>query len=103
MKKLHGGELAVRVLKGEGVRYLFSLSGGHINPIYDACLDANIKVIDVRHEQAAALMAEGWALSTGRQVSAALPPVRVLPMRLAVWPTPTSPVFLWSLSVAHPL
>ncbi|MBI2875623.1 MAG: thiamine pyrophosphate-binding protein, partial [Candidatus Tectomicrobia bacterium] len=60
------GELVVRVLKGEGVRYLFSLSGGHINPIYDACLDARIQVIDVRHEQAAALMAEGWALSTGQ-------------------------------------
>lgn len=65
MAKLHGGELAVRVLKGEGVRYVFSLSGGHINPIYDACLDARIQVIDVRHEQAAALMAEGWALCTG--------------------------------------
>ena len=48
-----GGELVTRVLAGEGVRHLFTLCGGHILPIYDACLRDGIQVIDVRHEQAA--------------------------------------------------
>ena len=39
MADVTGGELAASVLKAEGVRHLFSLSGGHINPIYDACRD----------------------------------------------------------------
>jgi acetolactate synthase-1/2/3 large subunit len=65
MAKMHGGQLATKILKAEGVKYLFSLCGGHINPIYDGCLDEGIKIIDTRHEQAAAHMAEGWALATG--------------------------------------
>ena len=39
--------------------------GGHINPTWFAALAAGIKVIDVRHEAAAAHAAEGWALATG--------------------------------------
>lgn len=65
MAEVDGGDLVVRMLKGEGVQYLFSLSGGHISPIYDACLDEGIRVIDTRHEQAAAHMADGWARVTG--------------------------------------
>ena len=49
---------------GEGVRYLFTLSGGHIAPIYDGCVDAGIRVFDFRHEQAAAHAADGWARVT---------------------------------------
>lgn len=66
MAKLHGGEVVVRALVEQGVKQIFTLSGGHINPIYDACLDAGIRVIDVRHEQAAAMMADGWARTTGQ-------------------------------------
>ncbi|MBU1206952.1 MAG: thiamine pyrophosphate-binding protein [Proteobacteria bacterium] len=61
---IDGGEMVVRMLKKEGVTYLFSLSGGHINPIYNACLDHNIRIIDTRHEQGAAFMADGWARVT---------------------------------------
>lgn len=66
MAKLHGGELVVRALVEQGVKQIFTLSGGHINPIYDACLDAGVQVIDTRHEQAAAMMADGWARTTGQ-------------------------------------
>ncbi|MBW2623991.1 MAG: thiamine pyrophosphate-binding protein, partial [Deltaproteobacteria bacterium] len=59
-----GGRLLVDALKREGVEYIFSLSGGHINPIYQACLDLGIQVIDTRHEQAAAHMAEAWGKLT---------------------------------------
>jgi acetolactate synthase-1/2/3 large subunit len=61
-----GGDLVVRALKEEGVKYIFGLSGGHINTIFDACIDFGIKIIDTRHEQAAVNMAEGWARFTGR-------------------------------------
>ncbi len=64
MDKLDGGRLVVKALKKEGVENLFTLSGGHLMPIYDACLDEGIRLIDTRHEQAAAHMAEGWSLIT---------------------------------------
>jgi acetolactate synthase-1/2/3 large subunit len=63
-KPRHGGHLIAQALVGEGVRYLFTLSGGHIAPIYDGCVDAGIQVFDFRHEQAAAHAADGWARVT---------------------------------------
>ncbi len=66
MAMVSGGVLAARMLKAEGVEYIFSLIGGHIYTLYDACLDEGIKIIDVRHEEAAAHMAEGLALVTGK-------------------------------------
>src|ERR671930_700163 len=63
-KPKHGGHLIAQTLKNEGVRYLFTLSGGHIAPIYDGCVDLGIDVIDFRHEQAAVHCADGWARVT---------------------------------------
>ena len=65
MAKLDGGQLVVKALQREGVKYIFSLSGGHLLRIYNATIDAGIRIIDTRHEQAAGHMAEGWSLSTG--------------------------------------
>ncbi|MDW5596279.1 acetolactate synthase [Conexibacter stalactiti] len=62
--RLHGGRLIARRLKAHGVTKLFTLSGGHIFPIYDGCRDEGIDIVDVRHEQAAAFAAEGWAKVT---------------------------------------
>ncbi len=46
---------------------VFTLSGGHVMPIYDGCLDEGIKVVDVRHEQAAVHAADAYArLHPGR-------------------------------------
>ncbi|NNL86632.1 MAG: acetolactate synthase [Myxococcales bacterium] len=58
---VHGGKLAARALKEAGVEVIFTLSGGHIMPIYDGCLDEGIRIIDVRHEQAAVHAADSWA------------------------------------------
>jgi len=66
MAKVRGGALLASMLKEEGVEYIFTLAGGHIYPLYDGCFDLGIKVIDVRHEEAAAHMAEGYALVTGK-------------------------------------
>ncbi|MBI4337407.1 MAG: thiamine pyrophosphate-binding protein [Chloroflexi bacterium] len=63
---VHGGKLVAKALKAEGVQYLFTLNGGHIAPIFDGCIDEGIKLLDVRHEQSAVHMADGWARATGR-------------------------------------
>ncbi len=57
----HGGRLAARALAAAGVEVVFTLSGGHVMGIYDGCLDEGIKVVDVRHEQAAVHAADAWA------------------------------------------
>merc|ERR1711969_274742 len=58
---LHGGKLAAKALKEAGVDCIFTLCGGHIMPLYEGCLDEGIKIIDVRHEQAAVHAADAWA------------------------------------------
>ena len=64
---VHGGKLAARALKQAGVDCIFTLSGGHVMPIYDGALDEDIRIIDVRHEQAAVHAADAWSrLNPGR-------------------------------------
>src|SRR5579875_1668709 len=65
----HGGELALAGLGGRQAlagESIFTLSGGHIFPIYDACSRGGTRIIDVRHEQTAAFAAEGAAKLTRR-------------------------------------
>jgi acetolactate synthase-1/2/3 large subunit len=57
----HGGQLAARALKKAGVEVIFTLAGGHIMPLYEGCMDEGIRIIDVRHEQAAVHAADSWA------------------------------------------
>jgi acetolactate synthase-1/2/3 large subunit len=65
MAYVHAGRVTAQALKNEGVSHLFTLCGGHIQSIYDGCIDLGIRVVDFRHEQAAAHAAEGWARATG--------------------------------------
>lgn len=62
----HGGRLVAQSLKRHGTTHLFTLCGGHIQAIYDGCLDEGIRVVDVRHEQTAGHAADGYARVTGR-------------------------------------
>ncbi len=64
MAKVNGGTLLARMLAAEGVKYVFSVSGGSINPLYSGCEELGIRVIHTRHEAAAAFMADGWARTT---------------------------------------
>jgi acetolactate synthase-1/2/3 large subunit len=64
--KIHGGQIIARALRGEGVDAVFTLTGGHILPILDGCVQEGIRVVDVRHEQAAAHAAEAYTRLTGR-------------------------------------
>src|SRR5438477_2184565 len=66
MAKIDGGEMLVRALERENVHEIFTLHGGHLDSIYAAAARHNFRVIDTRHEQAAAHMADGWARTTGR-------------------------------------
>ena len=66
MALVDGGDLVVRAIKQEGVDTIFTLCGGHVQAIYDSCLDENVRVIDVRHEQVAGHAAEGWSRATRR-------------------------------------
>jgi len=61
-----GGWLVARALKREGVEVIFTLCGGHVAPIYEGCLEEGIRILDVRHEQAAAHAADAWARLTRR-------------------------------------
>jgi acetolactate synthase-1/2/3 large subunit len=62
----HGGEHAVRALRRFGVREIFTLSGGHIFPFYDAARAQDVRIVDVRHEATATFAAEGMAKLTRR-------------------------------------
>src|SRR3954469_6186175 len=66
MAQVHGGRLVSKALLSHGTPHLFTLCGGHIQAIYDGCLDDNIRVVDVRHEQTAGHAADGYARVTGR-------------------------------------
>lgn len=68
----HGGLLMAQAFKDAGIDTIFALCGGHILGLLDGCLDVGIRVIDTRHEGAATLAAEGWALATGRTGVAAV-------------------------------
>ncbi len=57
----HGGDLALAVLRGYGVEELFTLSGGHVFPLYDAAHRTGVRLLDVRHEQTAVFAAEAVA------------------------------------------
>lgn len=62
---INGGELVARALARAGAKHIFGLHGGHVDPIFQACHDAGIRIIDTRHEQAAGHMADAWGRLTG--------------------------------------
>lgn len=66
MAKVSGGALAAQVMKKHGISHLFGIVGGHIYPIFEGCAKEGIRIIDTRHEESGAHMAEGWALATGK-------------------------------------
>nr|HMS73293.1 thiamine pyrophosphate-binding protein [Baekduia sp.] len=59
-------DAVMECLKAEGVEVVFGYPGGANLPTYDAFVDAGIRHILVRHEQAAAHMADGYARASGR-------------------------------------
>jgi acetolactate synthase-1/2/3 large subunit len=62
---LRGADIVARTLQDIGVTRIFTLSGNHIMPIFDALLSTNIRLIHVRHEAACVHMADAWGRLTG--------------------------------------
>ncbi|MCC2617330.1 acetolactate synthase 3 large subunit [Aestuariibacter halophilus] len=67
MEMMSGAAMVVRALKDAGVEHVFGYPGGAVLDIYDALFaQDDVKHVLVRHEQAAAHMADGYARSTGK-------------------------------------
>jgi len=63
MGKIYGGHLAAKYMKEiQKVSTVFTISGGHIENLLDGFTEYGVQTIDVRHEQAAAMMAHAWSI-----------------------------------------
>ncbi len=61
-----GAEIIVAALERAGVPVCFGLPGVHNLPLWEALRDSPIRLVGVRHEQAAVYAADGYARATGR-------------------------------------
>jgi len=64
--KMTGARAVIECLYRENVEVIFGYPGGTVLPLYDELYDANIRHILVRHEQAAAHAADGYASTVGK-------------------------------------
>jgi acetolactate synthase I/II/III large subunit len=60
-----GADIVASTLEDLGVTRIFTLSGNHIMPIFDALLSTKIELIHARHEAACVHMADAWGRLTG--------------------------------------
>lgn len=63
---MKGADALLEALRDRGVEVVFGYPGGAIMPLYDALLGSGIRHVLVRHEQAAAFAADGYARVSGR-------------------------------------
>ena len=61
-----GADLLALTLRERNVEFVATLCGNGLNPLYLACRDAGIRLIDTRNEQAAAYIADAYARLTRR-------------------------------------
>lgn len=64
MESVLGGQLAAEALIEREIEHVFTLSGGHITPVYQFLENSSVDLFDTRHEQAAVFMAEAWGRMT---------------------------------------
>ena len=69
MPRLTGGEIIARYLEKEGVEYLAGIPGHGSTNILDAFNDSDVEVIQPRHEQGAAHLADGYARASGEPMA----------------------------------
>ena len=65
-RKHRGADALVEAIAATGARHVFTLSGNHVMPVFDAALDARLELVHVRHEAAAVHMADAHARLTGK-------------------------------------
>ena len=63
--KKRGADALIQSLQQAGVKRIFTLSGNHVMPVFDAAFDAGIELIHTRHEAATVHMADAYARITG--------------------------------------
>ncbi len=63
---MRGADYIVEAIQAAGVDTVFGYPGGAIMPVYDALVGKNLRHVLCRHEQGAALAAEGYARSSDR-------------------------------------
>src|SRR5512134_2682444 len=63
--RMRGADILAGALAAAGTRHVFTFSGNHVMPVFDAALDARLALIHVRHEAAAVHMADAWGRLTG--------------------------------------
>jgi len=63
---MNGAQWVARTLRNRGVEYVFVLCGNGLDLFLDACIDFDLRVVDVRNEQAASYMADTWGRMTRR-------------------------------------
>ena len=61
MAEINGGDIIARCLKREGIQDVFYIMGGPMLGTEAACIREGIRLIDVRHEQAAAMMCQAYS------------------------------------------
>lgn len=62
---MNGGEIIAKVLQKQGVKFLFTLCGGHVSPIFVSAQNIGIRVVDTRHEVNAVFAADAVSRLTG--------------------------------------
>jgi acetolactate synthase-1/2/3 large subunit len=62
---IRGADIVARTLDRAGLTQIFTLSGNHIMPLFDAAIGTRLRLIHVRHEAAAVHMADAWGRLSG--------------------------------------
>uniref|UniRef100_UPI000D38BA0A thiamine pyrophosphate-binding protein n=1 Tax=unclassified Variovorax TaxID=663243 RepID=UPI000D38BA0A len=60
-----GADALIQSLQAAGVKRIFTLSGNHIMPVFDAAFGSGIELVHTRHEASTVHMADAWARITG--------------------------------------
>ena len=55
--RMQGGQILAKAMALKGIKRVFSLCGGFLNPIYDGCLEYDVDVVGTRNEMEAGFMA----------------------------------------------
>ncbi len=66
VRRHRGADVLVRSLEAAGVERVFTLSGNHIMPVFDAIFDSGIALLHVRHEASTVHMADAYARVSGK-------------------------------------
>jgi len=62
---IRGSDIVAQTLERAGLYNIFTLSGNHIMPIFDAAIGTRLDLVHVRHEAAAVHMADAWGRLSG--------------------------------------